>query len=426
MAGIALAAVGTAGEAQASGYALLEQSTEAQGASYAGSGARADDPSTLFYNPAGMTRLPGYQVSLSGAFILPQAVLESGTSYAGGTTGRDAGENVLLPSLYATAQIAPDWHVGLAITSPFGLATKYDAASIARYYAQTTSLTTINIAPSVAWQPLPVLSVAAALRVEVADARLSQAVDFGSVVNGFIPGYPGYAPGRIANDGLATVKGNDAAVGWQVGLLYQPAPGTRLGFDYRSAIYHKLSGSMAFGNVPQGLPLPLQQALSATFAGGPATAKLVTPDTLSLSVAQDIGPVTLLGGVDYTLWSHFKTLMVNYTGPAFDIQENWRDTVMLSAGADWHVAADWTLRGGFAFDETPTRDANRTPRIPDANRYWLSVGATWKPIPRLALSAAYSHIFVDNSTVNLTSNGSLSAGFNNQIDILSAEATLSF
>lgn len=417
LAGIALGAVGAAGTARASGFMLLEQSATYQGASFAGAAARSDDPSTLFYNPAGMTQLPGYQFSINGSFIDPEAYLNSGTAYtlagtpAGGTAGRDAAQSVLLPSFFATAQIAQDWHVGLAVTSPFGLATKYNTDSVARYNALTTSLATYNFAPSVAWQALPTLSVAAALRVEMADARLSQAVDFGTV--GYAHGIPGYYPGL--HDGIGSLKGNDTAVGWQIGLLWQPLPATKVGFDYRSAIFHNLSGSVTYQNAG---------VLAPVFAGGSATAKLVTPDTFSLSLAQDVGAVTMLASLDYTEWSRFKTLQVNYTGPAFVTQENWNNSFMVSAGADWRLNETVTLRTGAAVDLTPVPNAYRTPRIPDGNRYWLSVGATWKPMPRLALSAAYSHLFVDSTKVDLSS---LQANYNNnQINILSAEATLSF
>lgn len=417
LAGIALGAVAAAGTAQASGFALLEQSATYQGASFAGAAARADDPSTLFFNPAGMTQLPGYQFSINGSLIAPQAILNSGsaTTLAGtpavGTTGSNAAATVLLPSFFATAQVAPDWHVGLAVTSPFGLATKYNTDSIARYNALTTSLTTYNFAPSVAWQALPTLSVAAGLRVEVADAHLSQAVDFGTI--GYSRGIRGYYPGF--HDGISSLKGSDTAVGWQVGLLWQPLPGTRVGLDYRSAIFHDLSGSVTFQNAGP---------LAPVFAGGSATAKLVTPDTYSLSLAQDVGQVTMLAGVDFTEWSHFKTLQVNYTGPALATQENWTNSAMISAGADWRLNDTLTLRSGAAVDLTPVLNAYRTPRIPDGTRYWLSVGATWRPRPGLALSAAYSHLFVDSTKVALPS---LDANYNNnQINILSAEATLSF
>lgn len=422
------------GPAAAAGFALKEQSAIDQGASFAGASARADDPSTLFFNPAGMTQLPGYQISISGSLIAPQANLNSGFATAnspfgplplGGTASGEAAQDQLLPSFYATAEVAPDWHVGLAVNSPFGLTTKYDTNSAARYYALTSYLRTYDFTPSVAWRALPQLSVSAGLQVEVADARLSSAQDFGLIGAGL--GIPGFAPGK--NDGIATVKGNDTAVGWQAGLLYEPLAGTRIGFDYRSAVFHTLSGSVNF----QGVPAPLTAV--PTFAGGSGTAKVATPDIISLGVAQDIGDFTVLAQLDYTLWSRFKNLLVVWPTGTSLTQENWNNAVTASLGADWRVAPDWTLRTGVAFDQSPVTAADRTPRIPDNNRYWLSIGATWKPMPKLAISAAYTHIFVSNSSVNLadlgpgTANylrGNLAAAYTGEINMVSLQGTFSF
>ena len=153
---------------------------------------------------------------------------------------------------------------------------------------------------------------------------------------------------------------------------------------------------------------------------------MVTPDTFSLALAQDVGAVTMLASVDYTEWSRFKTLLVNYAGPPLVTQENWNNSFMVSAGADYRLNEAVTLRTGAAVDLTPVSNAYRTPRIPDGNRYWLSIGATWKPIPKLALSAAYSHLFVDSTKVDLPASGLQANYNNNQINILSAEATYSF
>lgn len=431
--GVALA-VAAAGTAHAAGFALKEQSAIDQGASFAGSAARADDPSTLFFNPAGMTQLPGYQVSVSGSLILPTATVDSGTASIntargalpiGGTVGNNATLQALLGSLYATAEITPEWHVGLAVSAPYGLTTKYDTTSIARNYALTSFLRTYNITPSVAWQPLPELSVSAGLQIQVADARLSNAVDFGTLGAGLR--IPGFVPGQ--GSGIATLKGDDTAVGWQVGLLYEPVKGTRIGVDYRSAVFHTLTGSVNF----QGVPTPFTAIPS--FQGGPAQAKLATPDVYSIGMSHDLGDVTLLAQVDYTMWSRFQNLLVTWpTGSSLTV-EHWHNSVMPSIGADWRVAPEWTLRTGFAFDQTPVSSAERTPRIPDANRYWLSIGATWKPTPRLAISAAYTHIFLDSPTVNLVDagpgtpnflRGNLTAAYSGQINTLSLQGTLSF
>lgn len=428
--------------AHAAGYALKEQSAEAQGASYAGAAARADDPSTLFYNPAGMTHLNGYQVSVSMSGIWPNGTLASGTAttaaYYGplagkpyqGVTGTNSGVAVGLPSFYATAQLGEDWHIGLAVTSPYGLSTKYPTDSIARYYALTSELRTVNVAPSVSWRASPQWSFGAALNIETASAHLSQAIDFGGLGFAASKGLlarAGYVPG--AKDGIGTVTGNyNTEAGFQLGALFEPAEGSRIGLAYRSAIIHTLSGSVTYLAVPT--------ALGPVFQNAPATAKLPAPQTLSLSYAQDWDKWTFLGDVTFTGWSVFKSLKV-YSGNQLVTQtpENFTNTVAVSLGADYRLNDQVTLRGGVMYDQTPVQDAYRTPRIADADRYWLSIGATWRPIPKLALSAAYSHLFANGPSVNLYDlgpnspnfgKGNLSANYNVSIDIVSVQASYAF
>lgn len=434
-------ALGASGAAHAAGFSLKEQSAEAQGASYAGAAARADDPSTLFFNPAGMTKLAGYQISASLSGIMPNGTLNHGTATTGayygplggkpfaGVTNTNSGVDAVVPAIYATAQIGDSWHVGLAITSPFGLATKYPTNSIARYYALTTQLKAVNIAPSVAWQITRQLSIGAALNVETADAHLSNSVDFGGI--GFLASRgalarAGYVPG--SKDGIATIKGNDTAVGFQIGALFEPADGTRLGLAYRSAVGHKLSGSIQYQTVPA--------ALATTFQNQPATAKVSEPQSVSLSLAQDLGDFTLLADYTYTGWSSFKSLQA-YTGTQLLTQtvENFRNTSAISLGADYRLNKQVTLRGGVMWDQSPVQSMYRTPRIADTDRYWLSIGATYRPIPRLAISGAYSHLFANNPSVSLIdagpgtpnfTKGNLSASYNVSVDIVSIQATYAF
>ena len=424
-----------AGSAHAAGFALKEQSAVAQGASFAGAAARADDPSTLFFNAAGMTKLKGYQVSLGLSNILPSGVLQSGSATTGallggraygGVTGTDSGVNAVVPNFYATAQLTDMLFVGLAVTSPFGLATKYPTNSIARYYALTTDLKTVNIGPSIAWQVLPQLSIGAGLNVETAKAHLSNSVDFGAV--GALSGLGkfGLLPGTA--DGIATVRGNDTAVGWNAGLLYEPLPGTRIGVNYRSAMFHQIEGAVEYSGVP-GL-------LASSFRNKPATAKVPQPSSASISLAQDIGKFTALGDITYTGWSIFRNLQA-YAGSTLVTQtvEKFNDTVALSIGADYRLSEQVTLRAGTMYDQSPVQKQYRTPRIADNDRYWLSGGVTYRPIPSLALTGAYSHLFVHDASVNLTDagpgtpnfiKGNLSASYKLAIDIISFQAAYKF
>jgi long-chain fatty acid transport protein len=159
------ALLGVGSEAAASGYAIREQSAVGQGTSFAGATARADDPSFLFFNPAALAYLPGYQAAIVGSYIRPESRVDDGVATRNallggsrifGSDGGDAGVNAFVPATYATAQLSPEWAVGLAVTAPFGLVTKYDNDFIGRYHALTSTLRTINLAPTVSYRPVAV------------------------------------------------------------------------------------------------------------------------------------------------------------------------------------------------------------------------------------------------------------------------------
>ena len=432
--GMALGGPLISGQAYAAGFANNEQSAVDIGAANAGATARADDPSTLFFNPAGMALLPGVQIAGSSQFIDVTADVENargtrstilGGGAISGTTSDNGGSTSYVPSLYATVQLAPEWHLGLAITSPYGLTTKYSDLFAGRYYALTSELQTINVAPSVAYQPWPGLSIGAALQIESANAHLSNAVDFGSIgaLEGL--GMLGLLPG--SSDGTATLRGSNVSFGWQFGVLYEPVSGTHLGLGYRSAVYHNLSGSVSYQGVPA--------SLAGAFPNEAASAKLVEPNVVELGISHDIGSFKLLAGVTWTEWSQFKDLLAVYSGGSSLIQANWKNSWAFSAGIEYRLANEFTVRAGTGYEPTPVSAGFHNPASPDANIVRLSLGATWQPNSRLALSVAYAHLFPGNTKIDLSDDGPGTANFlrgNLQgtlvgnVDLVSIQATMKF
>jgi long-chain fatty acid transport protein len=180
------------------------------------------------------------------------------------------------------------------------------------------------------------------------------------------------------------------------------------------------------------VPLPLASSLESAAAN----AKLPEPSIAILSVAQAVGDWTILGSVTYTGWSIFHNLTA-YSGgsPISTTVENFHDTVAVAVGADYRLNDKVTLRAGTMFDPTPVQNVDRTPRLPDADRYNLSVGATYRPTPALSLSAAYTHIFASQVSVNQVGagpgspnflRGDLIATFNSSINVLLVEASYRF
>lgn len=437
VANLGLGTLALAGPAGATGFELREHSAVGQGASFAGAAARDDDPSMIFFNPAAMASLPGVQGAVVGSGIFPSAEAKSGTatrnaalggSPIAGSTSGDIGLDAFVPALHTTLQLAPDWHFGLSVTSPWGLVTKQAEDSIARYHALTSSLKTINITPAVSWQALPSLSLGLGLQIQYADARLSNGVDFGAI--GAAQRIPGFVPG--ARDGRGTISGDNTAVGFTLGAQWQPLADTRIGLAFRSAIFHTLEGDAQF----QGVPVPISR--STTFANTAAQAKLVTPETVTFGVRQRIDARwTALAGLEWTNWSRFRTLTATFANGRAPLvtEENWRDSVFVSIGGEYRWSEALTLRAGFAYDQTPVRNADRTPRIPDNDRYWLSAGASYQINQNITLSAAYTHIFASDATVNLQDpgpnntnlfRGNLTSTYQASVDIVTAQLRFAF
>lgn len=446
VAGLALGAF--APEARASGYAVREQSALTQGSSQAGAAARGDDPSILFFNPAASAWMAGTNVTNAAFYIAPNVEIESGSANRnavfGGTTisgnlGGDSGYDALVPALYGTHRVNDQLALGIAITSPFGLVTKYQFDFIGRYHALTSSLRTINVTPSVAVRPLPNLTVGVGLQFQYASARLSNAVDFGAIGAAASPGLAalGVRPGT--RDGIASIEGTDWDAGWQIGVQWEPVAGTRLGAAFRSAIFHRLEGEARFERVPAEFGIsPLLAPLRAQFQNTGGSAKLTTPETVNLGISQRIGDrLTLLAGAEWTNWSRFRELRIQFDNgrPDSVTEQRWRDAWFLNIGAEYRVTDTVTLRTGFAYDQTPTRQETRTPRIPDADRYWLSAGATWQATPNLALTAAYTRVFADDTRVSLrdrgpgTENftrGNLDVNYSASVNIFAVQARMTF
>ncbi|HYN38120.1 MAG TPA: outer membrane protein transport protein, partial [Rhodospirillales bacterium] len=373
-----------------------------------------------------------------GNIIAPQLKLNAvrgstgaGVPLAGNEGGSDVGEDAFVPVLYAMWDIQRSFgleeniKLGVGVNVPFGLETDYRDNWIGRYYALHSKVRTINVNPALAWEPLEGLAVAAGVQAQYIDARLTNAIDFGTIGAAF-----GGTPGQ--NDGLGKVDGHDLGWGYNLGLLWEPWTGTRLGIAWRSAIEHTLHGDGNFTLDAAGVGARVQAA-TGLFQDGGMQSDLTTPETLSFGVHHDIDAQwSVMGEAQWTRWSRFHELKIEFDNPAQPdsiTEQEWRDTWFVALGATFRPDEAWTLRGGVAWDQDPTSDSRRTPRIPTDNRYWLSFGAGWKPLPGLTLDAGYTHIFLKNSSIDLAAGdrgnrlrGNLSAQVEGAVDIIALQA----
>lgn len=375
--------------AHASGFSLIEANADGQGAAYAGSGAKADNASTIFFNPAGMTLLPGRQIVASLHTIDISAKFDDGNPAT--HDGGDAGDVSVLPNLYYAMPINANVWFGLGINVPFGLKTEYDANWVGRFQGIKSEMKTVNLNPALAWRVNDRLSLGAGLNAMDIEAELTS--------------FAGPA-------GTLTVKGDDWGYGYNLGLLYEAGRDTRVGLSYRSRVKQHLTGDISFSNVP------------TLNSGG--SADITLPDTWTLSLYHRLAPRwVLLADLARTGWSSFQELrVVRSNGAVLGVTpENWKNTFRYSLGAHYQLTERTTLRMGIGYDQTPVPDArHRTVRIPDNDRTWLAVGIGFRLNTHDVLDVAYSHLFVKDAPID---NG-VTGRYQSQVDILGLQYTHTF
>jgi long-chain fatty acid transport protein len=433
--------------------------------------------------------IPSTSFSNQGSSITAPGTPFNGAKITGGNGG-DAGVDNLIPNAYLSQPIfrSPrfgDLTIGIGLSVPFGLETDYDPGWVGRYSALRTKLQTFDIQPTIAYRVFDRISIGASLDIQYASARLSQAVDFGGVganilntqffpalpaafaASGvpapFIPGFVKATEQAYANagfvpqgrDGITELHGDDWSLGFTIGAIFEYLKENeipclqegRIGFSYRSGITHTIRGSVQFSGVPAisasgvfsplpgvALPIPVfpaGNALQNTFFNQSATARLELPEIYHFSIYQRfLHNFAIMGDIELTRWSRLQQVPITFSSPGTPtnaLNLEYKDSYRYAVGLEWYAAKQLTLRTGLAYDETPIKNASlRDPRIPDNNRYFLSAGLQYKPLPYLAFDAGYSHLFVPDPQV-ATNDGQghiLRGKYDTAIDIVSASVTL--
>jgi len=392
--------------ALAAGYGLREHSTEAMGEAYAGAAATASDAGFLSYNPAAAAGTQGGDFALSAVSIMPgssanytTALTAAGTPAGGNAKPKDFIRNAIIPDIAIRQRLDDRWSVGVSVSVPWGLSTRYPDGWAGRYHALGSKLTTIDIAPVVAYDLAPGFTIAGGLQAQYAKGTLSSAVDIGTL--GALFSVPGSVPGGM--DGSTVINASGWGYGYVLGARAQLDDGWTLGISYRSAVHHTLSGTWNFTLDNFGLGAAIRNA-TTILSNTSAKAKLTTPAELQFGLRkQFMERWTLLATADWTDWSSFKNLTAVAGNPAQpnDVTiTDWKGSWMMSLGAEYAASDDITLRLGAALDQTPVPSATLAPRIPDADRTWVAAGVTWRASPEMDVKLSLGHLFNDTRTMN--------------------------
>ena len=450
--GIVLLALAAASSpASAAFFQIAEQSASGIGNAFAGGAAVAEDASTVWYNPAGMTRFSGPQFVVGGSYIVPSftanvlsASTVTGSPIGGG--GGDAGTPAFVPDLYAAFPVSARFALGAGVNAPYGLVTDYPNAWAGRYYALRSDIRTVNVNLAAAFKLNDAFSAGLGANHQNLDAELTQAVDFATLCDaGALLGLGsagcgaggGFGHPGNPNDGHAKVTAKGDAWGYNAGILSQLGA-TRIGLAYRSQMKYKLEGNFdisAPANVPSGL---LTNANFRLVDSG-ASAEVTLPSTLSLSaVFETRNRWTIMADVTRTNWSVLPELRIKFDSGQGDqvVTLNLKDVYRYSVGATYRPNDSWTLRAGVALDRSPvTSPANRTPRLPDSDRRWLSLGAGLRVSESVYFDLGYTYIRLADSSIQKTDGGvgtenafrgNLSANYTGSVQIFSAQIRWAF
>jgi long-chain fatty acid transport protein len=380
VAAVSLAALGST--ALAGSFALREQSTIGAGMSFAGSGTDSYGLSGMFWNPAAVNTATGLEWSTNYTFIAPYATMKAGGGTSPALAGSNSSGNIGIDGLtvgsYGAYRINSDWVVGVAITSPYGLATKPERTWKGSGIAVTSKAMGISTDVVVGYRFNDWLSIAAGPSITYAQARFSRDIA-GSIAT---PGFQG-----------GTLKGlDDWGVGFVVGATVKPWQGGEFALGYRSATSLKLGGTLVIGTSP----VPSM----------PVEGKITLPDMLTLGFSQVITPQwTALASVEWKNWSRVQTVPFRVTGGPLagtvptTLQFRYRDGWDMAVGAEYRWDDALTLRGGVSYEISPIDDGNRSPSIPDGDRFWVSGGASYAFNDHLSVDFAYSHGFVPNGRI---------------------------
>jgi long-chain fatty acid transport protein len=434
----------------ASGFQLIEQNASGLGNAFAGQAAGVKNASALYFNPAALTRVEGWNLVASVEPIGVSTYFTNGASTvpaAGpapfpvplGSEGGDAGKWIPVPNAYLSGQVADRVWVGASFNVPFGLETEWqDAPWMGRFHATKSKVEAYNVNPTIAFALSDTFSIGVGANWQHLKADLGQDVAAATLNATLVP----QLPSGIATETPALISGTSNAWGWNVGALLKLGEQAHVGVSYRSKVTHDVEGTVEFTGVPTinlpGSLAPIGTTLNARFANGPVTTTIDMPDTFSAAAAWDNGKVEVLADYTATGWDKIQSLDIkregateNFSSVTLKFQNTWR----AGLGVNVKLNDKVKLRLGTAYDKAPVQDAFRTPRLPDDNRVWAAGGFEWKLSQKAIVDIGYAHIFVSSdspsSMANQETAGSTPAGnlvgvYNTKVDIVGAQLSLHF
>jgi long-chain fatty acid transport protein len=358
----------------------------------------ADDPTALYYNPAGITQLDGkFNFATTYTFGLfhpklhnPSIVDAMGNTRLTSSTKYQDTRWAQIPSMYLTYKINDKLTAGFAFFAPFGTATDWTHTWIGRYFADKTELRTYDFNPTLAYKLSDKFSVAFGINYVYSTVEIKKSISFPMIAYKQ-PGLTVAQQLSLYNlfynrnyDVDVKLKGDtdSSGKGWgfNVGLLFKPNDEWQIGAIYRSEVVLDFKGHASYNYMPGAITL----GAPAVIKRSPISASITLPDYLAIGIVnKSFKNWTLLFDFYWTGWSDYKSLDVKFDdfagqkGYVAKTRKDWNDVIALRFGAQYQID-NWAFRVGYMHDESPTKDSTRGPELACSDRNDVTFGVGYK------------------------------------------------
>lgn len=380
----ALVLAAFSGAAPAASFQVWEQSASGIATSFAGSAAVADNASTNYYNPAGLTQLGGFQFSAGVVGSRANIDFKDRGSSQAGNNGGNAGNGLALGNVYVSAPLANGLYFGFGISTPFALANDYASGWHGDVQARKSDIAAVNYNPSLAYRVSDKVSLGVGLNYQKLDVDLSTSA--------------------------YRFKADDTGLGWNAGALFTLSPAMKVGVAYRSAIDYTLAGTHS--------------------VNGTAKADIKLPDSFTLSVWQQVSDHwEAMGDLSYTNWSTLDNLNIRAANGALTTESyHFKDSWRFAWGAAYKASDLLKLKFGVAYDRSPVRNSGeRNARTPDGDQLWLSLGGQWQAGKAGKVDLGYAYLFSRDVKIEQTIGANTLRGeYSNSRHVLGLQYSLGF
>ncbi|WP_212800618.1 outer membrane protein transport protein [Pseudomonas sp. St316] len=404
--------------AVANGLAVNEQSASGAGVAYAGRASSALDASTLYGNPAGLSKLKRTEVSGGFAVISAKDNISDVQSAVPGSNKGDSVPLITVPFGYFSTPINHDFTFGMGVYVPDGLVNDYERNFQGRYHGSYSKVQVVTLQPTLAYRINDRVTIGGGPTINRIEGDLQNDLATGALNGG--------------TDTRIKIKGDDISLGYNLGVMVDLSDATTWGITYHSKVEYHLEGHTEVSDAPSifGLNGKYKTSMDATL-----------PESVNTSFTHRFNERwTGYLGSTWTRWSRLQKLEANNKGvPALGQQLgfntigdelSWHDTLSVAVGAAYQFDRQWVLRAGFAYDPSPTNNSDREVRIPVGNRRSLTLGAGYSPNADITIDVAYGYLWENSSSVSQADTSGLqpaySAKYENSANALAAQLTYRF